>query len=407
MGAMTVAATALRASPRHFNNAVHALRACATMMVFGAHMLDSFNTYFFPHSESLNLAMPYVKRFGTFGVELFFVISGYVIMNSVSRYDLRNFMARRMIRIYPVFAFFTLLFFALNWFFHRFPDKTSFSDLLLNITFLDIYFGTPALSPNAWSLSFEASFYFLAGLGCYLLRQRLVAFLVLLLLAASAFLATFPIAAYFVVGCLLYFVRDFRPPAIPRSLQVTTGIAWIALAAIVDRHPGPLDFWSASTNIVLLVATTAFFFVACCGSGAFTRLASLKLVFFIGTISYSFYLAHPYAYFPLRVLYQKCDLGSLNMGAAAALYFPSMIAVAVALSYAVHRLLEVAPYQLAFHETVFKQRSAAESRATAAYPADQTYSHAGGTRLHADQKSNHARSASEIKAQCIGNLADH
>src|SRR5262249_42361587 len=124
--------------PSEFNTAVHALRAFATIMVFCAHMFDSFQTYFFPNYELLNLAMPYIKRFGTFGVELFFVISGYVIMSSVSRYGVREFFMRRFMRIYPMFAFFTVLFFALNWFAHMFPEKLSLAWLLANLGFVDI-----------------------------------------------------------------------------------------------------------------------------------------------------------------------------------------------------------------------------------------------------------------------------
>ena len=51
-------------SSAQFNNAVHALRALAVLRVFAVHLLDSFNTYFYPNSETLNLAMPFVKRFG-------------------------------------------------------------------------------------------------------------------------------------------------------------------------------------------------------------------------------------------------------------------------------------------------------------------------------------------------------
>src|SRR5438105_4678893 len=67
------AAGATRGASENFNVAVHVLRAFATIMVFCAHMLDSFNTYFFPDYGPLVAAMPYVKRFGTFGVEMFFV----------------------------------------------------------------------------------------------------------------------------------------------------------------------------------------------------------------------------------------------------------------------------------------------------------------------------------------------
>ena len=113
---LTLCSAAMLNSSRQFNNAVHALRAAsAVLMVFAVHLLDSFSTYFFPDCETLNVAMPFIKRFGTFGVELFFVNSGFVIMNSVRKYDLREFLLRRLIRIYPLFASFTLAFFVLSW----------------------------------------------------------------------------------------------------------------------------------------------------------------------------------------------------------------------------------------------------------------------------------------------------
>jgi peptidoglycan/LPS O-acetylase OafA/YrhL len=365
------AANPTRASPQNFNNAVHALRAVATMMVFCAHMFDSFNTYFFTNCGPLNLAMPFIKRFGTFGVELFFVISGYVIMNSVGRYDLRGFFLRRLIRIYPVFAFFTIMFFVLNWLSHLFPAKTSIADLLLNLAFVDIYFGTPALSPNAWSLTYEANFYALAGIGCFFLRKRLLIACALLALVAFAFLAAFPISAYFAIGCLLYFARDLQPDSVPRSLQIAVVIAWCALAASVNHEAETLELRSLAMNALLLALTAVFFFIASVRSGVFARLATLKWVFFVGTISYSFYLTHPFSYYPLRVLFQRLGLSTWNIGAAAAVYFPTMLTVALIASYAVYRLLEVAPYRAAFGETVFKKRSAAERLVSEAPPPNQ------------------------------------
>ncbi len=345
-----------------FNSAVHALRALATAMVFCAHMLDSFNTYFYPDCAPLDLAMPYVKRLGTFGVELFFVISGYVIMSSVGRYSLREFFMRRLIRIYPVFAFFTLLFFALNWIARAFPDKLSVVDLLLNLGFVNIYLGTPALSPNAWSLTFEANFYLMAGLGCALALGKRFAGLGILALAASAFLVKFPIAAYFVVGCALYFARHLQPVAPKPALQGAVILLWCVLAATVTRAADGAEPPSLVMNALLLAVTALFFFLASGNRSLFARLATWRPIFFLGTISYSFYLAHPYAYYALRVAFQRVGLESLPIAGAAAIYFPAMAALAMALSYLVYRVLEVAPYRAAFGETVFKTRSAAGGR---------------------------------------------
>jgi peptidoglycan/LPS O-acetylase OafA/YrhL len=367
------AASPTRGSSENFNVAVHALRAFATMMVFCAHMFDSFNTHFFPDCEALNLAMPYIKRFGTFGVELFFVISGYVIMNSVSKYDLREFLLRRVMRIYPMFAAFTLLFFSLNWLLHLFPERMSIGYLLLNLSFADIYFGTPAMSPNAWSLTYEANFYLLAGIGCFLLRKRLTVAFALFLLAALAFLVAFPIASYFIVGCVIYFARHWQPNAVPRALQIAATGIFCILAATISRE-GPWGPQSIAMNVLLLAATAFFFFTASVREGAFARLAAIRWIFFMGTISYSFYLAHPYSYYALRVLFLKLGLETLNIGTAAAIYFPTMAALAVAASYAAHRLLEVAPYRVVFGETVFKVRSAVASTVREARPTEQAAS---------------------------------
>jgi peptidoglycan/LPS O-acetylase OafA/YrhL len=354
---------AMRNSSREFNNAVHALRALAVLMVFAVHLLDSFNTYFYPDCEPLNLAMPFVKRFGTFGVELFFVISGFVIMNSVSKYDLREFLLRRLIRIYPLFAAFTIVFLAatLTTNFHPHSGQSPASGpivetALLNLTFLNIYFGTPALSPNAWSLTFEANFYIFAGIACFYLRARAIGVVILLLLGMIAFLVAFPIALYFVIGCLLYAVRRLQPASLPRGLQYAVLAAWCVLAATIDHETmSPL-------SVVLVAASAIFFFVVTVPDGIFARISYFKWISFLGTISYSMYLAHPYVYFPLRVLFQKLSLGSLGIGAAAAIYFPTIAVAAVAASYVVYRLLEVAPYRAIFGESIFKRRAPDDQR---------------------------------------------
>jgi peptidoglycan/LPS O-acetylase OafA/YrhL len=103
-------------------------------------------------------------------------------------------------------------------------------------------------------------------------------------------------------------------------------------------------------------------------TGYSRTLSYFKWVSLLGTISYSMYLAHPYAYFPLRVLFQKMSLGSLGIGAAAAIYFPTIVLAALAVSYAVYLLLEVAPYRAAFGESIFRYRREDDSRRLERHP---------------------------------------
>jgi peptidoglycan/LPS O-acetylase OafA/YrhL len=336
------------------------------LMVFGVHLFDSFNTHFFPDCELLNAAMPFIKRFGTFGVELFFMISGYVIMNSLQRHGLQEFLARRFVRIYPMFAFFTLSFFILNQFMQLYPGSLSFKALLSNLTFLNIYFGTEALSPNAWSLTFEANFYVIAALSCFLLRKHAVFLLVVLSAACLAFVVYFPIAIYFVIGCLVYGGRRFQSAALPRSVELVVFTAWLILAATVDRTA------LSAANVALLGTSALFFFIVTGPEGTLTQIGARNEVFFIGTISYSFYLAHPYAYFSLRMLFEKVSLGTWNIWIAGAVYFTCISAAAVALSYLTYVTMEVAPYRALFGETIFRSAGRGAPRRVSAIPVSTT-----------------------------------
>jgi peptidoglycan/LPS O-acetylase OafA/YrhL len=338
-----------------FNTAVHALRAIATLMVFGCHMLDSFHTYMYPSSTFLGAIVPYALRFGTFGVELFFVISGYVIMASVERYAPAQFAYRRFVRIYPLFAFFTIAFFVLNAVTHLYPDRLSLTGLALNLTFTDIYFGALSLSPNAWSLTFEANFYLFAALMSFALLGKRSFMIGALAVCGAAFLLRFPIALYFVAGCLAYFFRDRQPSSCSVLVQVAVIVAWCIAAALVDHEPVNMSTSTVMANLALLLVTAAFFFVASSPGSLFRRIGLIPWIAFIGTISYSFYLTHPYSYLPLRMMFQKLNLGHWNMAPAALVYFPIMTAAAIAASYVVHRFLEIAPYRAIFGEAVYRE----------------------------------------------------
>ncbi len=352
---MKIAAASPASRRSQFNTAVHALRAIATLMVFGCHMLDSFHTYMYPSSAFLGAITPFALRFGTFGVELFFVISGYVIMASVERYAPAQFAYRRFVRIYPLFAFFTIAFFVLNAVTHLYPDRLSVAGLALNLTFTDIYFGALSLSPNAWSLTFEANFYLFAALMSFALLGKRSLMMGALAVGGAAFLLSFPIALYFVVGCLVYFFRDRQPSSCSVAVQAAVIILWCIAAALVDHEPVNMSSSTVIANLVLLLMTAAFFFVASSPGSIFRRIGLIPAIAFIGTISYSFYLTHPYSYLPLRMMFQKLMLGQWNMVSAALVYFPIMTAAAVAASYVVHRFLEIAPYRMIFGEAVYRE----------------------------------------------------
>jgi peptidoglycan/LPS O-acetylase OafA/YrhL len=99
------------------------------------------------------------QRAGWIGVDLFFVLSGFLISNLLfSEYgdtgtiNLGRFLLRRGLKIYPAYYFFVLLWLPFN--FHR----LKLSDLL----FMQSYF--PGYWGHGWSLSVEEHFYLLLPL---------------------------------------------------------------------------------------------------------------------------------------------------------------------------------------------------------------------------------------------------
>jgi peptidoglycan/LPS O-acetylase OafA/YrhL len=276
-------------------------------------------------------------------------------MASVERYAPAQFAYRRFVRIYPLFAFFTIVFFVLNAVTHLYPDRLSVTGLALNLTFTDIYFGALSLSPNAWSLTFEANFYLFAALMSFALLGKRSLMIGALAVWGASFLLFFPIALYFVVGCLAYFFRDRQPRSCSVAVQAAVIVVWCIAAALVDHEPVNMNTSTVMANLALLLVTAAFFFVASSPGSLFGRIGLIPSIAFIGTISYSFYLVHPYSYLPLRMVFQKLNLGHWNMASAALVYFPIMTAAAIAASYVVHRFLEVAPYRMIFGEAVYRE----------------------------------------------------
>jgi peptidoglycan/LPS O-acetylase OafA/YrhL len=134
------------------NNVLDALRAVAVLLVLGRH-------------RSVSAVW---TRIGWCGVDLFFVISGFLIsgllFQEYKRFGdirLKTFWLRRGLKIYPAFYVYTL---ALTVAYLLFTGKVSGArfpvrPLLIDATFLSSYF--QGLSGHTWSLAVEEHFYIL------------------------------------------------------------------------------------------------------------------------------------------------------------------------------------------------------------------------------------------------------
>ncbi len=137
-----------------------ALRGLAAAAV----MLYHYTAWYpFLTGSKLPISAPY----GIFGVELFFVISGFVIFMTLERTpSLAEFIAARVARLYPAFLASMLATLWLT------AESLRPDQLFANLTMVPLALGQMPYDGSYWSLRFELEFYVLAALCVLVLHWR-------------------------------------------------------------------------------------------------------------------------------------------------------------------------------------------------------------------------------------------
>lgn len=243
--------------------------------------------------------------YGCLGVQVFFVISGFVICMSGWGRPLTSFLASRAARLLPAYWAAVLLVtavFALPVVAHR---ALSPSDTLVNLTMLQYPLGVDRALGVCWTLWAEVRFYALFAL-CVVLpgasRRRVLLFCVGWTLAAAitqaarqplldiVFMPEY--APFFIGGVGLYLVHRDR-----RDVH-----AWgvVAVSFLVGQHQAVRELWTAgnpdafaprtSLGIVLVVGC-GFLAVAAIALGRLDW-ANWRWLTVAGALTYPFYLVH-------------------------------------------------------------------------------------------------------------------
>ncbi|WP_061935006.1 acyltransferase [Aureimonas sp. AU22] len=341
--------------PKAFNAATHGLRGIASLMVLFAHMTGGMAEHVYASNTAYVEGIVPYWNFGTFGVDLFFVISGFVILPSALRYTWREFAARRFMRLYPLFFALSLVFIAVNALTHIQPEANDPFTIAIALTFLDLFTSTEQLTPNAWSLTFEVWFYIFTALGVYaILRRPTLLARGVLVAAVAAFLAYYPITSYFIAGLCVRLAYD-------RWDGLRSGRHWLAEAAMLGTcvflaSLGHYNYdWIEFRNPVLtllILATAGYFALAVSRNSLTTRIVSHRAILYFGTISYSLYLVHPYIYYAMRLVFVRAGLFTTDVASSAVLFMAATVLAVIPVTHLVHVLFERWPYEWAYGERV-------------------------------------------------------
>lgn len=244
---------------------------------------------------------------GQFGVDIFFVISGFVIFITAPRLSALEFTKRRFIRVAPLYWLFLLLTLAGDIVRHGVDRHYVVTNTLLSFFFIPSHDHIGSMFPPlvvGWSLNFEAFFYviaalvlacrpardFLGGLTATVFALIVAGFVVRTFVGLSAAPITIwllPIILEFLVGAWIakWWQRGGQI-AEPVGLVLLIGaVLWIVVAPTQTPYAiwRPLAWGMPAAMIVL-------------GTLAFEpRLGarSLRPLHLLGDASYSLYLVHP------------------------------------------------------------------------------------------------------------------
>lgn len=289
---------------RHYGDTdfITGLRAIAALMVVAVHTraFDGFGWIGEIASDN-----------GKYGVQIFFVISGYTIAATYLKAgSFAPYFIRRLMRIAPLYYLAVLVFFTLivsgamgaPYFMQLYDSKPDGYNLFMHLSFLSAWDARVAnsLIGVEWTIPVEIFWY--AALPC-LLAYRLtprsfakVFFLLLLLSGASraigelwlpkhaAHFMPITYGAYFFLGAWCYHIRDSRlsDASFAWRKWLLGGYLIFAMALITDT----------GFSAALMAVATAMIIVSYRVRAGRVQLLRSKGFVLIGSISYSIYLWH-------------------------------------------------------------------------------------------------------------------
>lgn len=295
--------------PPPYRRDIEGLRAIAVLTVMGFH------------------AFPDWIHGGFIGVDIFFVISGYLISYQIftgllnNNFSVLDFYERRIRRIFPALITVLIASLTMGWFF-LLPDE--FSALARNIlagaTFTSNfllwneagYFDVAAISKpllHLWSLGIEEQFYILWPLVLLIIKkkclsiQKTLIWIIVFSFLSNIFLIFFnPIADFYspisrfwelLIGAAISWIHIQRSNSQWPSIKISNWLSVVASTFLAlglfainkdSLFPG---FWA-----IIPVTASAFFIISGPNALINSRILSCQFLVGIGLISYPLYLWH-------------------------------------------------------------------------------------------------------------------
>jgi peptidoglycan/LPS O-acetylase OafA/YrhL len=285
---------------------------------------------------------------GGAGVDLFFIISGYIMCISTAGKPLNfyGFMVHRIRRIIPLYWFSTTVALAI-YLYNPGLINTSGGETSIWASYTLIPTGKRYLNSNGWTLSYEFFFYLIFGLFIYKGTDRTIRIssIILLLLVTTGlcinynglpfYFTTHPLYLEFIFGMACYYFFNKKMIRLAPVYAITLCLLGVLLLALElffklpDQDKGRSLFWGVPMLLLFIGILSLEGFIQRSTS------AMKKLLLQIGDSSYSLYLFHPFALSGTAMCLKR-----LHMTSNPWVFAVILLVSAVAIGYLVYWFIE-------------------------------------------------------------------
>lgn len=280
---------------------IQALRGFAVLLVVFYHIIPielKYNPTF--------IVMPNFFKIGNIGVDIFFIISGFIMVfvtknYSKSKKDFFKFLYLRVTRIYPLYWFYSIILLPILFIRPEWINSSQAGQVNLLSSFLLIPSETLPLIMVGWSLIHEIYFYIIFGLFIlFFNRDKLpyFAFSWLLFIIIPNLLLEYntpilklvlhPLTIEFIFGIFIgiYFINYSKKIYFSKLFLLLSFVGLLFISFYVDAHS--MNNWERILFFGFPSAFIVFFAIEVEKTGFILNKTLIKL----GDMSYSIYLVH-------------------------------------------------------------------------------------------------------------------
>jgi peptidoglycan/LPS O-acetylase OafA/YrhL len=316
---------------------VNMLRFIAAMFVLFYHF-----SFVFYYAKTTFVDMPifrYLFQYGYLGVELFFIISGFVISMSAENRNAYGFLKSRLGRLYPIFwvsIIITSIFIIFKG--DIINSNITWTKFLANLTMIPQVVNQTYIDPSYWTLVVEMKFYFFILLLLLFKQFKRIEFFSIvtsILITLGILFFDMPIMwpSYFLAGIIFYKIykeglNNWRIFGLCNTFFISI---YFALARIPNHEANFIgtDFKPSIIVSYILLYYIIFLMISL---NRF-KIHNNKYINILGLITFPLYLLHQQI---SRILFTYANIKDVPLYIS----FPSIIIFILIISFLIHRIFE-------------------------------------------------------------------